>query len=226
GELIALNGSDGAENWRYKGLPERASIISNASPAVEGDLVIAPFSSGEVVAVRISTGQQVWSESLSNAGASRTTSALASLTDAGRPAVDGGVAFATGHGGRTVATSVRNGERLWSANIGSIQQPWVAGEAVFVADTNGQLAALTRRDGKIAWTMKLPGDNAKWSGPVLAGGRLWLTSSTGQLVSVDPGTGKVASTQDLGGGSIFIAPTVAQGRMFVLTDKATLIALQ
>lgn len=225
GELVSLNGSDGAENWRYRGLPEKASIISNASPAIEGDVVVAPFASGEVVALKLGTGEQIWSENLSSSGASRTMSALASLTDAARPVVDSGIAYATGHGGRTIATSVRSGERLWSASLGGIQQPWVAGEAVFVADTNGQLAALTRRDGKVAWSVKLPGTNAKWSGPVLAGGKLWVVSSTGSLVSVEATTGKIASTLELGT-PVFIAPIVAQGRMYVLTDKATLIALQ
>jgi hypothetical protein len=53
---------------------------------------------------------------------------------------------------------------------------------------------------------------------------LWLASNKGQLVSVDATTGKVESTQDLGQ-PIYIAPVVAGGRMFVLTDKAQLIAL-
>jgi outer membrane protein assembly factor BamB len=83
--------------------------------------------------------------------------------------------------------------------------------------------AITRGDGKIVWTTKLPGAKT-WSGPVLAGGNLWLTSSKGHLVSVEAVTGRVLTTQDLGT-PIFIAPVVAGGRMFVFTDKARLIAL-
>jgi outer membrane protein assembly factor BamB len=82
--------------------------------------------------------------------------------------------------------------------------------------------AITRRDGKIMWTTKLPGTHT-WSGPVLAGGRLWLTSNKGHLIGVDATTGKVDASQDLGH-PIYIAPVVAQGRMYVLTDKARLIA--
>jgi outer membrane protein assembly factor BamB len=90
-------------------------------------------------------------------------------------------------------------------------------------DTGGQLIAVSRRDGKIQWTTKLPGTNT-WSGPVLAGNRLWLTSNKGHLIGVDAATGKVATTQDLGQ-PIYIAPVVAGGRMFVLSDKARLFAL-
>jgi outer membrane protein assembly factor BamB len=220
GELHCLSGADGAENWKYRGLQEKASLIHNASPAVDGDTVVVPFASGEVVALKIATGQAVWTESLTRA---RAASSLAALSDAARPAIDGGVAFAIGHSGRMVATTVRTGERQWSATVPGIQQPWVSGEAVYVVDTGAQVMAITRRDGKVQWTAKLPGAGT-WSGPVLAGSKLWLVSSAGMLASVDAATGKVAGTQDLGS-PVYIAPVVAGGRMYVLTDKAKLIGL-
>jgi outer membrane protein assembly factor BamB len=219
GEVFCLSGSDGTELWKFKGLSERASILVNTSPAVDGDTVIVPYPTGDVVALRASNGQAVWSESLAR---TRTASSLNAMSDAARPAIHGGVVFAAGHAGRMVATSQKTGERLWSLSVPSIQPPWVAGDSVFVVDTAGQLMAVTRRDGKIQWTTKMPGGGA-WSGPVLAGNRLWLTSAKGQLVSVEASSGKVATTQDIGS-PIFIAPVVAGGRLYVLTDKARLYA--
>jgi outer membrane protein assembly factor BamB len=114
--------------------------------------------------------------------------------------------------------------------VASIEQPWVAGDTVFAVDTGGQLVAVARDDGKIRWAAML-GDGT-WAGPVLAGNRLWLASSKGQLVGVDPIAGKVASSVAVGGGSlfsgssdpVFIAPVVAGGRLYVLTDSARLHA--
>jgi outer membrane protein assembly factor BamB len=145
------------------------------------------------------------------------------MSDAARPAIDGDTVFAVGHGGRMVATQAKTGERLWSLNVPGTQTPWVAGDAVFVVDTSGQLMAITRRDGKVQWTAKLP-DAATWSGPTLAGGALWLASSKGQLIGVDATTGRAGTPMDLGS-AVYIAPVVAQGKMFVLTDTAKLIAL-
>jgi outer membrane protein assembly factor BamB len=219
GLVYCLSGSDGTELWTFRGLGERASLLSNASPAVDGDLVVVPYPTGDVVALRVLNGQVAWTESLSR---TRTGSSMAAMSDAARPAIDGGTVFAVSHGGRMVATTQKSGERLWSLTVPSIQAPWVAGEAVFVVDTGGQLMAITRRDGKILWTTKLPG-SPTWSGPVLAGNRLWLTSNKGLLVGVDAFTGKVDTQQDLGQ-PIYVAPVVAGGRMYVLTDKAKLIA--
>ena len=148
---------------------------------------------------------------------------MGTLTDAARPAIDGGIVYALGHGGRMIAAQSRNGERVWSINVVGTQPPYISGDGVFVVDTSGQLLAVNRRDGKILWTTKLPGSST-WSGPTLAGGMLWLTSNQGALAGVDAATGKVETQQSLGN-PVFIAPIVAQSRMFVLTDNARLIAL-
>jgi outer membrane protein assembly factor BamB len=122
-----------------------------------------------------------------------------------------------------IATQTTSGERVWSINLPGTQAPWVAGSSVFVVDTGGQLLAISRTTGKVQWTVKLPG-NGTWSGPTLAGGTLWLTSTTGALVGADAATGRVTKQQDLGD-PVYIAPVVADGRMYVLTDDAKLIAL-
>lgn len=221
GVLYCLSAADGSEVWTFKGVPEKASLVNNASPAIDGDTVVAPFSSGDVVALKISTGQVMWTESLAR---TRSASSLASMSDAARPVVDGGMVFAVGHAGRMIATSARTGERQWAITVPSLQQPWVIAETIFVIDTTGQIMAVTRRDGKVQWTAKLPGQGVQWSGPVLAGGKLWAVSSKGVLVGVEAQTGKVSGTLELGG-EINIAPVVAGGRMYVLTDSAKLIAL-
>ena len=220
GQVYCLSGSDGTELWTFAGTGERASILTDTSPAVDKDLVVVPYPTGDVVALRASSGQPAWQESLAR---SATGSSLGAMSDAGRPVLYGGVMYVAGHGGRMIATSVKTGERIWSISVASIEQPWVAGDTVFVVDTAGQLAAVTRDDGRIRWASKLgPGT---WSGPVLAGGRLWLASSKGQLVGVDPASGRVASTDEIGN-PVFIGPVVAGNRLYVLGDNARLYAFQ
>jgi len=217
--VFALAGFDGSELWTQRGIPERTSIISNPSPAVDSGVVVVPYTSGELSAFKADDGSLLWTESLARTGA---LSPMASLSDAARPAIAGGVVYAVGHGGRLIATDLKSGERLWSLNVASTQAPVIAGDTVFVVDTTGQLLAVTRRDGKIIWSVKLPGTST-WSGPTLAGNHLWLASNHGQLVGVDPVTGRVISQLGLDD-PVYIAPVVADGRMYVLTDKARLIA--
>jgi outer membrane protein assembly factor BamB len=221
GRVYCLSGIDGAELWSARGLPSQASLSLNASPAVEGVVVAVPFPTGDVLGLKIIDGSPVWSESLTR---TRSESQFASMTDAARPAMANGVVYSIGHAGRMTATNTKTGERIWSLNAPGTQTPWVAGDSIFIVDTRAQIMAISKHDGKIQWTTKLPTSGA-WSGPVMAGNQLWAVSSKGLLVAVDPIGGRVAGQQEVGAGS-YIAPVVAGGRMFLLTDTAKLIALQ
>ncbi len=221
GRFYCLSGVDGAELWSARGLPSQASLSLNASPAVDGEIVAVPYPTGDVLGLKILDGSPVWSESLTR---TRSESQFASMTDAARPAIENGVVYAIGHAGRMTATNTKTGERIWSLNAPGTQTPWVAGESVFIVDTRAQIMAVSKRDGKIQWTTKLPASGA-WSGPVLAGNQLWAVSSKGLLAAIDPMAGRVLGQQEVGSGS-YIAPVVAGGRMYLLTDDAKLIALQ
>lgn len=220
-KLYCLSTVDGVELWTFRGLPETAKLLSNVSPAVDGDKLVVAYPSGEIITFNISAKRPAWVETLLR---TRSGSSLGSLSDPARPVIDRGVVFAVGNSGRMIATALKSGERLWTKTIYGTQMPWPAGDFVYVVDTKGVLMALTRKAGKVRWLTELP-QTTRWNGPVLAGGRLWLASAEGVMVSVDAKTGSIMSQRDLGT-AIFIAPIVASGRMYVLTDKARLLALK
>jgi outer membrane protein assembly factor BamB len=218
--LYALNAGDGQQLWTSRGLPATATILSSVSPAVSGGLVVAPFPAGDVAAFEAASGKATWRDSLAR---SADTTAAAVLGDPARPVIDRGVVFAVSHGGKMIAISESSGERLWTRNLASTQMPWVAGDTVYVIDLSGKLIALSRADGKVRWVSELP-SGARWSGPVLAGGKLWAVSGNGLLVGADARTGQLLTQLDLDT-PVFVAPVVAGGRMYILADNASLIAL-
>lgn len=219
-QLYALSGEDGKELWVARGLPEGASLLSNVSPAIAGNTLVVSFPSGEVTGIDMASGQPKWTDSVSGGGVG---SSLNTIGDAARPVIDGDLVFASSSSGRMIATSIKNGERVWSKDIRAGQTPWVAGDNVFVVDTSGNAYALARKTGKTRWVAKLPDDRV-WSGPILAGGKLWAVSSKGLLAGLDARSGEISSKVPLDN-AVYIPPVVASGRMYVLTDKANLIAL-
>jgi outer membrane protein assembly factor BamB len=218
--LYALNDADGEQLWTSRGLPQAATLLSNVSPAVSGGTVVAPFPAGDIIAFEANSGKATWRDSLAR---SSETTASAILGDPARPVIDRGVVYAISHGGKMFATSEASGERLWTRNLAGTQMPWIAGDTVFVVDLSGKLVALDRTDGKVRWVTDLP-SSTRWSGPVLAGGKLWLVSGDGLLVGADARTGQLSSQLDLDT-PVFVTPVVAGGRMYILADNASLIAL-
>ena len=230
-EFVALEQSTGEKAWTYQSFEENARFLSAASPAAAGDLVVAPFSSGEIVAFLAETGRAVWSETL--ARQARLT-ALATLNDiAGSPVIDRGLIYVVSHGGRLAAIDIRTGDISWEASIASLQMPWVAGDFIFVVSVDGEVACVSRNEGAILWVAQLPRyKNEKkkkgrisWAGPVLAGGNLILISSEGQFAKIEPTTGEIVDIEKVGDGSV-VAPVVANENVFILTEKGKLVALR
>jgi outer membrane protein assembly factor BamB len=230
-EAIALAQSDGKRRWGFQSFEESARILSAASPAAAGDLVVAPFSSGEVVAFMADNGRALWNDTLAR---NTTLTALSELNDiAGSPVIDRGLVYVVSHAGKLIAIDLRSGERAWEAPVASLQMPWVAGDFVYIVSVEGELVCLKRDDGAVMWVSQLERyKNEKkrkgriaWSGPVLAGGSLILVSTQGDIVKASPQDGTFEEAAELGDGSI-IPPIVADDMVYLLSDSGKLYAFR
>lgn len=228
--LQAFSAQDGVLLWDHAAINEGATIMGATSAAVNEQAVVAGFNSGEVVALSPVNGQPAWSESLTSRGTQVTPlSQLNAIV--GRPVIDRDRIYVTSHGGRTAAIDLRSGERIWTADVGSIETPWTVGEYVLVMSLEGELVALSREQGRIRWITRLPAfenpqkrkGRINYSGPVLAGGKIILAGSNGDLVSVNPMNGEVLETQNIDA-QINVAPIIANGTLYLLGDDGTLIA--
>jgi outer membrane protein assembly factor BamB len=228
-QLIALAAEDGRRLWTHAGVGETAGLLGGASAAVDGNVVLAPFSSGDLFALRLDTGRVVWSESLTAARRIDAVSGLANIR--ARPVIDRGVVYAMSNAGRFAAISLRTGQRLWDIEVAGTESPWVAGDFIYVLTNSNELICLTRADRKVRWVTRLERfenpekqrDPINWSGPVLAGDRLIVVGSNSQALSISPYTGELLGLSKLPG-KARVAPIVADGTLYILTDDATMIA--
>lgn len=229
--FYTLAQSDGRRLWDHQGIAESAGILESTSAAVAGEYVLAPYSSGEIYALRVQNGRPAWNDLLTHSGLA---TALSELDDiAGRPVVDRDVVYAISHSGIMVAININTGDRLWSRDIGGIQTPWAAGDYVYVLTTDQELICLTRKEGKVKWMHQLqrwddPESRSGvivWAGPVLVSDRLVLVSSNGIAAAISPYTGELLGKMEIPEGT-FIAPVVANGTLYLYTSNAELVALR
>jgi outer membrane protein assembly factor BamB len=228
-ELDVLDAADGHKLWSQNGIPETAGLLGGASPAVQREVVVAAYTSGELFALSVENGRAVWSDNLAS---TRRVNAIAGLADIrGRPVIDRNRVVAISHSGRIAAIDLRTGDRVWEQEIGSSYSPWVAGEYIFVLTTDSELVCLTRAEGKVRWLRQLPrweDEKEKsgpilWAGPILGGDRLLALSSKGEAVSVSPFTGAMMAREQLSAAA-FLEPVIAHNTLYLLTDDANLSA--
>ena len=228
-ETLALSAEDGHLLWRHVGISEVATVLGGASPAVDGNTVLSPYSSGELFALRVENGTVEWSDTVSGV---KRTDQVATLTDIrGLPVVDRGTVYAAGNSGILAAVDLRTGRRLWDKDIGSIQTPWIAGDYIYMISNVPDLTCFDAKTGRVRWGTPLPEwsdpedktGRIVWTGPILASDRLIIVSSEGEALSVSPYTGKLLSREELPD-PVNIPPIVADETLIFVTNTGELVA--
>jgi len=228
-QLQVLSSDDGRVLWTHSGLPEETGLIGSPSPAVADNVVVVPYTSGELFALRVENGRVLWSDQLIRSVRLTPLSALSEIR--GGPVIDRDMVTAISHSGRLVAVDLRTGQRRWDRDIEGIETPWVAGDFIYLVTLQAELVCLSRSGGRIRWVTPLqryedPDDRdgpIHWSGPVLVSDRLILTGSHGQAVAVSPYTGRLLGQIELSDDTS-LPPVVADGTVYVLTKDADLVA--
>ena len=230
-EIFALRLEDGEIEWSDQAIAESARVLGSPSAAAVEDFVIAPYSSGEIIAYLASNGRRLWTDAISSAG--RFTP-ISEINDIGsHPVLAGGMVFASSQSGITIAIDGRSGQRIWTKPIGSTQAPALTGLHMFVIGTDGKLACLNSSTGEAYWVVQLQQfekqkkkkKRISYSGPIVASGRVILASSTGELLAFSPQTGEQVASLKLGD-RVYLEPIAVQDKLLVLTDDARLIAIK
>ncbi len=230
-QLYALNANSGAILWSHRGVNEGTGFLIAASPAATDDIVIAPYASGEVHALRAASGDALWNDVLIAPQQQTATSVFTGI--GGDPVIVDNILYVAGSVGEFAAFDVESGRRLWEQPVSSVSTPWVAGDYVYVLTTDSALVAFQRLDGRIRWVRQLPAlENEKdkksrryiWNGPVMAGSRLLVVGAHGTLMEISPQDGSILGETSLPDG-IYTPPVVAGGVLYLGTDDATLYAL-
>lgn len=224
---FALSVINGELIWRHNGATETASLLTPTMPALAENFLIVPYRTGDIIALDIAKGDEVWGLSLAQ------SLRQGSLGDfpgfAGNPVVDGNILYVATQAGMLAALETQRGGRLWDIPFHAAGGPWVAGDYLFILTVDDKLACVQRADGRIRWLAELPrfvNEETKtrpyeWVGPVMAGGKLWLVSAREKMLRIDAQTGAVEASMDIPRG-VRHAPVVANQRLYLLDEDATL----
>jgi outer membrane protein assembly factor BamB len=239
--LLTFDAKTGTAAWTYQALAESTRILAASSPAVSGDTVVAPFGSGELVALRAVNGNDLWNEALSRASR---TSALSEIRDIpGRPVIYQGDVYAISHSGVFAATDLRTGQARWTLPVVGVTAPLAAGDVVYAVAKDGMVICAARETGQIYWIKNLnEGFKSKrkggvlgvggqkqtrpiWSGPLLSNDRLLIVGQTGEMVVMNAKTGEIQKRVEMKGSS-FLSPIAMGDTVYVVTQEADLIAIR
>lgn len=228
---IAIDGARGKLSWRMPGPQTTGPVtMGGSSPAVSGQNVVLPFSSGRSIgATTGGTGR--WSGDVNQARLSDVRAQIGGLP--GAPVIAGGRAYVANAGGQIAALQLTTGAESWVVPVGATGTAAVIGGSLFIVSDTSQLLRINATSGQVIWAVQLPefekptrrrGFIAHY-GPVVAGGQVIVAGTDGQLRFFDPQSGTARHSVALPGGAAS-APVVAAGVLYVQNQKGKLLAFQ
>lgn len=200
--------------WHYDGI-----ALMDTSVAIGNDSIYAAGTQyGKVVKLGVASGQRSWANNLEGAAQDAPTLSentvvvpmekyLVGLTeDSGRElwryespvgssvAVRGGNVYGTTTGGDAFSLSLDSGQERWRTGVGAGSvPPLLVGNTLYVAGTDGTLAAMNPSTGSVAWSTKVGAKMA--ANPAVVGGELYTVDRAGRIGAFAAGASGGFDTQ-------------------------------
>ncbi len=228
-QTVALQRGDGSEIWLHEGALKHGPSLLNALPAAANDdVVIAPYSTGEIVAVRADNGREAWRIPLAEVLQGAIQIEIEDI--AGGPVIDADSVIAGGATGQLGSFDLQTGALQWRVPLTIAHTPRVTGEWMYALTADGEIVCLRQSTGNVRWRTNLADalaidddDDLSWAGLIIAGGQV-LVAGSRRMVSLDPSDGSVLNTAAIQGDPAS-APIVADGTLYVLTREGAVVAL-
>jgi outer membrane protein assembly factor BamB len=221
GHLVGLDATNAEQRWVVEQNVPKLSLRGTAPAYVAGDLAIAGFDNGRVVAVELATGDTHWDTLV---GAPRGKNELERLVDIDAPVrVMGDDVFVTGYQGRVAMLGRDTGQIWWARDFSSYRGFTVEGDALIASSSEGLVVAMRRTDGTVEWEQARLRQRGL-TAPAVDGDAVVVGDYQGYLHWLNRTNGDLMARTSTDGDRITNAPLVVDGRVYVQTDHGKLIA--
>ncbi len=223
----AFNVETGAELWMHQVRAENSpsETLFGGGVTYDGGRIYVTNGAGDAAALDAATGARLWM--VKPGGPLR-----------GAPTVANDTVYMLSGDSQLYALNAQNGELRWQA-AGSFELAGVFGSAapafaqstLVVGYSSGELTAYRYENGNVVWQDALARTGISTSvgqlsdidaDPVIDNGRVFAIGQGGRMVAIELITGQRAWEINIGGLS---TPWVANDWVFVVTDKAQLLAV-
>lgn len=214
GELVALNGSDGKELWRYK----LASEVT-AQVQINPEIVVLQQLNGRVTALDRMTGEHRWSFDAQ-------VPAL-TLRGTGVPLLAADVTFAGMSNGRLVALDNRDGGLIWEQRVSLDEgrseleriadingRPIIVNNMLFVVGYQGRLLAINPFNAQVQWAQNV----SSYRSPAAGYGNIYVADAQDHIHAYDAASSASVWSQSALTNRLVTSPAVL-GNTVVVGDQ-------
>ena len=219
--LFAVDFETGENSWSFQTTVEAKKNIYTASPVAFENIIIAPFSNGELIAFKYDNGQPLWSDVASK------FSVLSNfdIKDiSANPVIYSNNIYTLSSNGKFLSINLINGKRNWITDVSGIRTPIISGNQIYLLNADSKLICLNRNTGDIYWITQLEKYKGSekfknlnlWLGPYILNNHLYLISYFGELLKINSMNGEILDSNNLGINEIMVEPLLLSEQIYIM----------
>ena len=229
-QTFALDAKSGNTIWTKTIDKEQTTMSEFGTPAVLGNDVICPYSSGDIVSLERETGSENWSDVLFSTNISASGFTISHISAS--PVIFDSYVLVSTSESKMVLIDAISGIRLWEQEIGTTHIPVVNSDWIFVLTSDNNVVCLSVQKGEVKWQTDIKSlfnDDRKtkgnWTGPLMINGNITVFGEYGDVLSFDISTGKLKNSRNIERVSFVRTPFIVDGIMYFISDRAELYAV-
>jgi outer membrane protein assembly factor BamB len=220
GKLRSLALADGSEQWVVSRRVPALSLTGNSKPLVHGELVLAGFDDGKLIAYDRASGKIRWESTISVPGGRTEIERLVDVD--GNFVISDGVIYVASFQGRLAAIQAVSGDLLWSREFSSYQPIAIDDDALYLSADNSHIWAIDRRTGTAFWKQDVL-HARKITAPAIFGDNLVVADLDGYLHWFSKGEGTLLGRIRTSYTRNYVQPITWQNSVLTL-DRQGLLA--
>lgn len=220
--IYGLEAGTGKLLWTYnRQVTGNLSVRATTRPVIVGDILLAGFSDGYIVALRKRDGVIQWERKLGRGNRFRDVDSTATI--------NGNRAYFASYDGQLVSLKIDSGEVIWQADLGGYLPVTVGtgsqSDRLYFATVDGRIVELDEATGKQLREIKIKSGIA--TQPILSKNLLIFGESDGALRIYDVQTFKPLAQYQTGDG-LLATPALdrARGEIWFISSAANLYSMK
>ncbi|MGH6610131.1 MAG: outer membrane protein assembly factor BamB, partial [Burkholderiaceae bacterium] len=216
--ITALDAANGRRRWTYQRSVAPLTLRAPTELVYAGDLIVAGFPGGRLVALSTTNGSVRWDVAVSEPRGATEVERLADVV--GAPLVLGSEVCAASYQGRVACFDASNGNLRWSSEISARSAPTADDRKLYVVDSRSNVVAFNRAAGSTAWKQEKL-QHRELSAPLALRRAIVVGDFAGFVHLLSPDDGSFAARVPLTS-EIVVAPEPLGGGALVQTRDGTL----
>ena len=223
--IFSVDISNGKINWSFQTISENKKNLFTSSPVAFENIIIVPFSNGELVAFVYDTGQPIWSENISK------TSMVSNfdIKDiSASPVISDNIIYSLSSNGKLISVNAINGQRNWAIDLSGYRTPIISGNQVYIINEDGKLICVDKVSSEIYWITDLlkyrKGQKTEnlnlWLGPYLINNLIYAISYFGELKIISPISGDILTSDTIGVKGALVPPLILSDAIYLSDENS------